>query len=243
MMHRDSSSLFNAPAYAQTRRKVGISEAVTAKTLSKCIQGLKRVNSEVTTEVITQHLLSDGWLADEVEDMVALGLEQLKGMQESRRLEQPERASLTNVFQCAEVTTHLPYKVAPVLLASELPSYLKEKLRMLPVTVVNSTGALPQTYYDITAERAVRQAGGCSEASHDEGSTVSMRFGDVASAQAAETYLCAKIKVVKEFRHYQAIREGPFVKLHIDVCRSQEEVDKLIQTLNEVHMFRLPRRR
>lgn len=221
--------LFRATVYPQTQRKVGISEEVAARTLTVCIRGLKRVNSPVTTESISQRLLADGWLADEVQDVLASGRRQLNGMTRNTRAAVEPRASVVKNlfgFKTEIVVPSLPYQ-APPMTQAELPAYLKKQVSMLPVTIVNSSSGCTALH----------------ESLNDPGCTVLMRFGDIAAAQAATTHLHGKIKSVDEFCGYRAIREGAFVKLIVDDYRRQEDMDKLTLTLREVHLLRIPRRK
>lgn len=224
LMSPDNHSILRAPVYPQMQRKVAVSPEVAAKTLTACIRGLKRANSQVSTEEITQRLLLDGWLPEEVQETLALGRIQLKAMQSSTRVLEPKQ-SATSFFsaklnKAIKAPTLSP--PPPPVTRSELLCYLKKKLQALPVSISNSTS-------DGTGLH--------------NGCTVLMHFGDHSAAQAAVAHLHTKIKAVNDFRRYRAFKEGPFVKLVIDDYGDQEEVDKITETLREIHTFGVSRRR
>jgi len=210
----NSGSLFYAPAFPARQRRVALSEDVASETLVTCIKGLKKDPKLVTTEDITQRLFEEGWLADEVQELLALGAKRMKELWHLTRLPPPKKATLLGEDIGMKTAPDMPYSCGrPPLLHAELIDYLKEQLRMLPVVVSTFTSG----------------EGGCM---------VLLNFRDTHTSKAAGAHLHGKLQDSGEFHGCRALREGRFVQLIIDDCKHREDVDKLVQFVRGTYTLR-----
>lgn len=200
------------------RQRASANEDEAYDALQECISGITEDNLPATTDEITRRFLKDGFVLEDVHELISLG--EKKKREIETKMKQVATAPVStcpkdrfrrrNRGSQATAPPQLAYP-APVIANRDLPNYLRKKLKMMPVVVITSESGL---------------------LSGDWGCMLLICCGGFTAAKMASEHLREKLRLEKCFaKGFNVVKEGQFIKLIVDAFSDQEDVDRLMPIL------------